>query len=135
MPLAVLAPLAQIPSITFHSLQKGPAADQLSNLPDNFHPINHASALSDFAESAALIAHLDLVISVDTSVAHLAGALGKPVWLMLPFAADWRWLIDRSDSPWYPTMRIFRQPARGDWPAVVEQVKAALQQWSCNRTL
>jgi tetratricopeptide (TPR) repeat protein len=135
MPLALLAPLGQIPNITFYSLQKGAAADQLSNPNENFHLINHSNALTDFAESAALISHLDLVISVDTSIAHLTGALGKPIWLMLPYAADWRWLTDRNDSPWYPSMRLFRQPARGDWPGSVEQVKPALQHWNRNRTL
>ncbi len=82
--------------------------------------------LADFAETAALIARLDLVISVDTAAAHLAGALGAPVWVMLPFAPDWRWLLERDDSPWYPTARLFRQPSPGDWPGVVKAVCAAL---------
>jgi len=81
---------------------------------------------ADFTETAAAIMDLDLVISVDTSLAHLAGALGKPVWLLLPFSPDWRWLLDRSDSPWYPSMRIFRQPAAGSWGSVVEAVQHAL---------
>ena len=72
------------------------------------------------ADTAALMQQLDLVIAVDTAVVHLAGALGRPVWVMLPFSPDWRWLLDREDSPWYPTMRLFRQPSFGDWPAVVE---------------
>ena len=82
--------------------------------------------LTDFADTAALIDQLDLVITVDTSVAHLAGALGKRVWILLPFVADWRWLTDRTDSPWYPSARLFRQETAGDWGGVVAQVAAAL---------
>ncbi|WP_295990178.1 tetratricopeptide repeat-containing glycosyltransferase family protein [Rugamonas sp.] len=85
-----------------------------------------AALQTDFAATAALVAQMDLVICVDTSIAHLAGALGKPVWLLLPFAPDWRWMLGRDDSPWYPTMRLFRQPRAGDWDAVLEQVVAAL---------
>ena len=87
---------------------------------------SHAPQLSDFAETAALVAHMDLVISVDTSVAHLAAALGKPVWILLAYSPDWRWLLGRSDSPWYPTVRLFRQTARGDWHGVVAEVARAL---------
>ncbi len=83
--------------------------------------------LTDFADTAALIDALDLVIAVDTSVAHLAAALGKPVWLMLPFAPDFRWLLERDDSPWYPSMRLFRQPKLGDWDSVVARIGATLQ--------
>jgi ADP-heptose:LPS heptosyltransferase len=84
------------------------------------------SHLVDFSETAAVIANLDLVITVDTSVAHLAGALGKPVWIMLPFSPDFRWLLERTDSPWYPTARLFRQPEIGDWDSVAKDVKRAL---------
>ena len=80
----------------------------------------------DFADTAAAVALVDLVISVDTSVAHLAGALGKPVWVLLPFCPDWRWLIERDDSPWYPSARLFRQPRIGDWDAVTAQVAREL---------
>ena len=87
---------------------------------------SHAKQLTHFAETAALVAEMDLIISVDTSVAHLAGALGKPVWILLPFAPDWRWLLDRTDSPWYPTATLFRQPAIGDWERVMVAVAEAL---------
>lgn len=90
---------------------------------------DHSSSIRDFADTAALMDTVDLVISIDTSVAHLAGAMGKPVWTLLPYVADWRWLLDREDSPWYPTMRLFRQPAMGDWPSVLHRVKLELQKW------
>jgi tetratricopeptide (TPR) repeat protein len=88
------------------------------------HPAcrNPSNQIADFADTAAIVAHLDLVVAVDTSVAHLAGAMGKPVWLLLPFAPDWRWLLQREDSPWYPTMRLFRQPTAGDWDAVITTI-------------
>src|SRR6185369_14258231 len=82
--------------------------------------------LTDFADTAAVIAQLDVIIAVDTSVAHLAGALGRPVWLLLPFSPDWRWLLDRNDSPWYPTARLIRQPKTGDWASVVSHVAPQL---------
>ena len=88
--------------------------------------IDHSEELQDFADTAALISLLDLVVTIDTSVAHLAGALGKPVWIMLQYSADWRWLLDRDDSPWYPTARLFRQRRRGDWHGVVADVASAL---------
>jgi ADP-heptose:LPS heptosyltransferase len=87
-----------------------------------------APRLSDFAETAAAIANLDLIITVDIAVAHVAGALGRPAWVMLRSRSDWRWLIEREDSPWYPTLRLFRQRAAGDWNVVVARVRAALEQ-------
>ncbi len=83
--------------------------------------------LRDFADTAAVLADLDLVISVDTAVAHLAGAMARPVWIMLPFAPAWRWLLGREDSPWYPTARLFRQDRPGDWSDVIARVRAALR--------
>jgi ADP-heptose:LPS heptosyltransferase len=88
--------------------------------------VDYTSELGDFSDTAGLIGNLDLVISVDTAVVHLAGAMGKRVWTLLPYAPDWRWLLGREDSPWYPTMRLFRQPAPGDWQAVIAQVAASL---------
>jgi ADP-heptose:LPS heptosyltransferase len=87
---------------------------------------DHSAALADFADTAALLSLMDLVISVDTAVAHLAGALARPTWLLLPFSAEWRWLTQRTDSPWYPTLRLFRQPSPGDWDAVLAAVTRAL---------
>ena len=85
--------------------------------------------IKDFADTAALISNLDLVISIDTAVAHLAGAMGKPVWILLPFIADWRWLLDRDDSPWYPTARLFRQDDTRTWDSVIARVHAALDEF------
>jgi hypothetical protein len=112
---------------TFVSLQKEVRSGDASAVKDRTDLLQIADELTTFADTAAVIANLDLVISVDTSVAHLAGALAKPVWILLPFVPDWRWLIDRSDSPWYPTARLFRQDAPGDWPAVIDRVCGELE--------
>jgi len=113
--------LFNVAGIKFFSLQKGPLAIPLDILTDlNPH-------IEDFADTAAAIQELDLVISVDTAVAHLAGALGKPVWTLIPFVPDWRWMLNREDSPWYPTMRLFRQPAPGDWASVIKRVSEELK--------
>jgi len=125
--LSRLAPLAQFADqVAFYGLQKGDATRQRDDVRE-LRLVDLAEELTDFADTAAVIASLDLVITVDTAVAHLAGALGKPVWTLLAFASDWRWLLDRSDSPWYPTMRLFRQRTAGDWNEPVEQVIAALR--------
>lgn len=116
-----LAPLLDRSGVCFFSLQVGPAAAQVSK-----EVVDLQVAIHDLADTAALIAALDLVITVDTAVAHLAGALGKPVWMLVPFAPDWRWLMDRRDSAWYPTMRLFRQPRLRDWESVIEQVCSEL---------
>ncbi len=120
------AQLAEIPGLSFYSVQKGPASAEAFNPPGGMKIINLEDSLIDFADTAALIANLDLVISVDTAVAHLAGAIGKPVWNLLPFAPEWRWLLNRDDSPWYPRMRLFRQTKPNNWIEVFEQVKKAL---------
>jgi hypothetical protein len=126
MPLSMLAPLGEAGDITFHSLQLGDAARQALQTSEGFKIIDHSHELTDFVETAALVTSLDLVISVDTSVAHLVGALGKPIWVMLPFVPDWRWMLGREDSPWYPTMRLFRQTHPGDWSGVIQRVAEAL---------
>lgn len=121
--------------IEFHSLQKGelPEAELVVQHLQNWDGpkiINHADLLTDFTETAALLENLDLLISVDTSTPHLAGALGKPVWLMNRYDTCWRWFLHRSDSPWYPTFRIFRQKSYDDWAPVVKDVKAALDEFA-----
>jgi ADP-heptose:LPS heptosyltransferase len=90
----------------------------------------HGDNIEDFADTAALISQVDLVISVDTSVAHLAGALGKPLWILLPFAPDFRWMLGRADSPWYPTARLFRQQKLGDWDQVLDSLRQSLRDWA-----
>src|SRR5262249_22645705 len=127
--LAHLAPLAGLEGVTFYSLQKGEAAAEAAQPPAGLQLIGLSSRLTDFSQTAAVGAQLDLVISVDTAVAHLAGALARPVWTLLTFAADRRWLLDRDDTPWYPTMRLFRQEQRGDWAGVLRRVRQALQGW------
>lgn len=121
-PPSLLAGLAEVPNVSLFSLQKEPDAE---GVPRGFHDL--AADLTDYAETAACIASLDLVISVCTSVAHVAGALGRPLWVMLAYNADWRWLRDRKDSPWYPTARLFRQNERGDWPGVLDRVARELR--------
>jgi Flp pilus assembly protein TadD len=114
--------LAQLDDITIYSLQKGEAAAMAKNPPAGMKVVDYTEDFRDFSDAAALIENLDLVISVDTAAAHLAGALGKTVWTLLPFIPEWRWLLNREDSPWYPTMRIFRQPSAGDWKSVISRV-------------
>jgi tetratricopeptide (TPR) repeat protein len=122
LPLAQLARLGTVPGVTFISLQTGAAAVQASAVPPGMTLHDASAGLRDFADTAALVVALDLVVSVDTATAHLIGGLGKPVWLLNRFDTDWRWMTDRADSPWYPTMRIFRQPRRGDWDSVISLV-------------
>jgi Flp pilus assembly protein TadD len=126
VPLAALAPLIAQDKAQFFSLQVGDASGDLTRLPRP-RVIDLAPQLQDFAETAAAIRALDLVITADTVVAHVAGALGKPCWVMLQAVPDWRWLLERDDCPWYPGMRLFRQAKAGDWSAVISQVDAALQ--------
>ena len=124
--LADFAPLADIPEVTFYSLQKELASVETLDPPEGMKLVDMKDELNDFADTAGLISNLDLVISVDTSVVHLAGAIGRPVWSLLPFAPDFRWLLERDDSPWYPSMRLFRQSQPGDWYGVFERMKKEL---------
>jgi hypothetical protein len=124
MALEGFGPLAAVPGICWISLQKGEAAAQVSPAGMVLH--DWTGELDDYADTAALVEALDLVISVDTSVVHLAGALGKPVWVLNRYDQCWRWLRDRTDSPWYPTARLFRQRTPGDWAGVIRDVMDAL---------
>ena len=125
-PFELFASLMKIRHSTFYSLQKEKDDLQIKPLSEEENFIDYTNEFNDFSDTAALIQNLDLIISVDTAVAHLAGALGKPVWILLPFVPDWRWLLNREDSPWYSTMRLFRQPSLGDWESVIAKVKGEL---------
>jgi len=124
--LAALSPLLETKGCIFIGLQVGPQRAEFAAAGLSDHMFDVADELHDFADTATAISQLDLLITVDTAVAHLAGALGCPVWLMLSHVPDWRWMTARGDSPWYPTMKLFRQPTIGDWTAVIEQVRQAL---------
>jgi tetratricopeptide (TPR) repeat protein len=125
--LQLLQSLWEVDGITWFSLQVGDRSGDISSLA-GVEMTDLSPWLTDFAETAAAVCRLDLVISVDTSVAHLAGALGRPTWLLLRYPPEWRWLLDRDDSPWYPTARLFRQRKEGDWPCVAREVATALAQ-------
>ncbi|MGD0225747.1 MAG: tetratricopeptide repeat protein [Terriglobia bacterium] len=127
IPLELFAPLLNVPGTTFYSLQLGPGSEQVKQLPPEARLIDLGAELKDFADTAAIVASLDLVISVDTSVVHLAGAMGKPVWVLLNKGCDWRWFLQREDSPWYPTARLFRQTTAGGWQEVVSRVERELR--------
>ena len=122
--LTEFAPLARVQGVQLISLQKGPGTDQLRGLAGRFSVLDLGSGLDDisgaFMDTAAIMMNLDLVISSDSAVPHLAGALGVPVWVALPAVPDWRWLLERKDSPWYPSMRLFRQTRQGSWQDVFE---------------
>ena len=112
---------------SFVSLQKDPRPDDQATLLARAEIVDLTGHLTDFVETAALISCLDLVITVDTSVAHLAAALGRPTWILLPYTPDYRWLLDRDDSPWYPSVRLFRQDESRDYARVIARVRAELQ--------
>jgi tetratricopeptide (TPR) repeat protein len=126
--LKTLRPLLRISNITWISLQKGPAAEQLSGLPGDLFVWDGSSQDKDLAETAALVATLDLVVTTDTCIAHLAGAMGKPVWILLPHLADWRWMQEIETTPWYPTARLLRQREPGAWAGVIERVAGELSE-------
>ena len=131
LPASLISPLLKLPAM-FYSFQK-----LCSSLAGEDEGLTFAGRLpggSDFVETAAAIMQMDLIISVDTAVAHLAGALGKPVWILLPKVSDWRWLIERRDSPWYPSARLFRQPKTGDWLSVIDEVADELGKFASNHS-
>ena len=124
--LAQLKPLLNLPDLAWYSFQRGPERDDLRKIGSGYEIHDIAGYSREIADAAADLANMDLVITVDTMLAHLAGALGKQVWTLLPYHADWRWLNTGDSTPWYPTMRLFRQSAEGDWGPVVEQVASRL---------
>lgn len=129
-PLRHFAALAAVPGVRLISLQKGPGSEQLAGIGELFEVEtldDDMDADGAFVDTAAIKRQLDVVVSADTSIPHLAGALGVPTWVMLSHVAEWRWLTDRSDSPWYPSMRLFRQPARDDWPGAFAQAAEVLR--------
>ncbi|MEO5332484.1 MAG: tetratricopeptide repeat protein [Magnetococcus sp. YQC-5] len=129
--LAAMLPLTLVPDVTFYSLQKGSPADQLTPVLRQRHDILALDAeLTDFSETAAALCNMDLLISTDTAIVHLAGGLGIPVWTLLHTASEWRWLETRQDTPWYPSMRLFRQHKAGDWHEVVNRARSALADWA-----
>jgi hypothetical protein len=131
IPLRSFAPLAEMAGIRLVSLQKTAGREQLAELGDRFPVADFAEEMDEaagpFMDTAAMMTQLDLVITSDTAIAHLAGALGVAVWVALPLVPDWRWLLDRSDNPWYPTMRLFRQQEPGDWTGVFDRIRDAME--------
>jgi tetratricopeptide (TPR) repeat protein len=126
--LDMLAPLGDVRGVTYYSLQRGAAAAQAARPPQGMKLIDLALELDDFSDDAALMANLDLVISIDTATAHLAGAIGRPVWTLTHFPPEWRWLLGREDSPWYPTMRLFRKGRGDSWQDVASRLAQCLRQ-------
>ena len=124
--LAAFAPLTTLPEVALVSLQKGPAQAEIGNYWGGAPLLNLGPELGDFSDTIAVLECLELVVTVDTAVGHLAGAMGKPAWIMLPYAPDWRWLEDRTDSPWYPSVRLFRQTIERRWEPVISQIAAEL---------
>lgn len=134
MPAEALFPLGDLPGIAFYSLQKYEPSAQAPSLPAAPKLRDFASELTDFADTAGLVQNLDLVISVDTAVVHLAGALARPVWVMVAAASDWRWLRERCDNPWYPTLKVFRQQTLGNWDGVMRRITQELRSFEGGRS-
>lgn len=130
--LETFSSFAASDKVVYYSLQKGPAAEQTKNPPEGINLLDYTEDFNDFSVTAAFIENLDLIITVDTAIAHLAGAIGKPVWTLIPFVPDWRWMLERQDSPWYPTMRLFRQPSPGDWKSAIEKLVVELDRFIKN---
>jgi hypothetical protein len=130
VPLRMFLQWFTLPGVQLYSLQKGPPESELTGMPDGAPIIDLAPLLADFADTAAAVSELDLILMTDSAVVHLAGAMGKPVWALLNFVPHWQWLSDRADSPWYPSVRLFRQRAWGDWTGVFDRAAAELIKWS-----
>src|SRR5208282_4708903 len=126
-PLHRFLPLAAVEGVRWFSMQKGPEAEQVQSVADRFPMCSLGSRLVSFMDAAACLESLDLVITVDTALAHCAGALGVPTWVLLPFVPDWRWLLDSEENPWYPSVRLWRQPALGRWDGVIAGIAAGLK--------
>jgi hypothetical protein len=124
IPLAKLAPMAAVQNVRWYSLQFGPAAQQ--ERPAGLKVIDLTPDVRDFGDTAAILNELDLLVTVDTSPAHVAGAMGRPVWVMMPFNCDWRWMLEGESTPWYPSMRLFRQDRYGYWDSTIARVAAEL---------
>jgi len=131
--LDALAPLGKVSGVRYFSLQQGAAASQAARPPGGMEMVDLGAELADFSDTAALISNLDLIISIDTAIVHLAGAMGLPVWTLAHFPPDWRWLLGRDDSPWYPSMRLFRKGRTDTWAQVVARVAEALRQVAVKR--
>ena len=131
--LETLLPLLEMPQVRFVGLQKGDGADQPKALGADALVINIGERMRDFADTAAILRQLDLLISVDTSVVHLAGAVGVPAWALIPFSPDWRWLYGRDDTPWYDSVRLFRQESPREWAEVVDRVRLALEEFAASK--
>jgi Flp pilus assembly protein TadD len=130
VPLRMFLQWFTLPGVQLYSLQKGPREAELKKLPEGAPIIDLAPLLGDFADTAAAISQLDLVLMTDSAVVHLAGAMGKPVWALLNLVPHWQWLLDRTDSPWYPSLRLFRQRSWGDWTGVFDSAAAELIKWT-----
>jgi hypothetical protein len=128
--LAQLEPLLALPGVSFVSIQRELRADDAERLARDSRIVHVGDRLADFTDTAAMLALADLVVCVDTSIAHVAGALGRPACVLLPFQPDWRWTLDRDRSPWYPAMRLFRQPAPGDWSSVIARAREEVANFS-----
>ena len=133
-PPEIFSGLSNFNNVAFYSLQIGSNKDEVNGALKDLNLIDFTGQIKDFLDTAALIESLDLVISIDTAGAHLAGALGKPVWTLLPHVPDWRWMLEREDSPWYTTMRLFRQPSPGDWASVISKVHDELEKIIAEKT-
>jgi ADP-heptose:LPS heptosyltransferase len=122
----MLAPIGRAPNVDIYNLQLGKPGEQAANPPEGMHLIDLTSMIGDFADTTALVSHLDLVVSVDTAIVHLAGAMGKPVWVMLQYTPDFRWLLQGETTPWYPSMRLIRQQKFGIYDDVIDRIAAEL---------